>query len=61
MHLISEQMQLIQLQTWLLYLKLATVCTVQFRLTWTQASGTMLSDNIGIKITLPFGGNTTQA
>ena len=43
-----------------IYTKIGNVCTVQFRLIWTQASGTPAVDNIGIK-NLPFGGNTTQA
>ena len=43
-----------------IYTKIGNVCTVQFRLIWTQASGTPAVDNIGIK-NLPFGGNATQA
>ena len=43
-----------------LYTRIGNICMVQFRLIWTQASGTPAVDNIGIK-NLPFGGNTTQA
>ena len=43
-----------------LYTRIGNMCMVQFRLIWTQASGSPAVDNIGIK-NLPFGGNTTQA
>jgi hypothetical protein len=42
-----------------LYTRIGNMCMVQFRLIWTQASGTPAVDNCGIK-NLPFQGNATN-